>query len=458
MSWIDVEKSIRTILDMLELLQPISVRVILNRNMGKAEADDLMLYYCGKTNPSFEAIDSRFYSIMKTQKNVLRIPSIGQSILLSSLSINDGSAVFVPLRTSYGYAGFLWSCFENTAAAEKASDIILNCCESIELRLQRRLDNDLQTHTMAKHFTELLEKLKLPALILLLPDRVLVSNPSFEALKDKDAILNAIRGENDEADKANLLSGFDYIRKTVDFGGNKSGRVFVFPQAEADIREARFGENEIMYYRLLTEKALGSVALLESSGDFTNLQKGYIDKTVSPLQRLGTLFDYGANHYRGTENSTRSFEVVSVTKLTREIVYDLSPAARNKRVEIEMNATSGESGHVNGKAVGDPWLLSLAIFNLINNAVNASKMDGKPIFVSIKYNETDWTLRVEDFGNGISPLDLEKLQEQTDLDAAGNGIRGLSLVKYTAKVHNGKLLMESRLGKGSAFTLVIPYY
>ena len=85
-------------------------------------------------------------------------------------------------------------------------------------------------------------------------------------------------------------------------------------------------------------------------------------------------------------------------------------------------------------------------------------MDGKPIQVSIKYNETDWTLRVEDFGSGISPLDLEKLQEQTDLDAAGNGIRGLALVKYTAKVHNGKLLMESRLGKGSAFTLVIPYY
>ncbi len=458
MLWIDVENNIRTILDTLELLQPISVRVILNRNMGRADAEDLMLYYCGKTNPSFESIDSRFYGIMKTQKNTLRIPSVGQSTLLSSLSIDDGSAVFVPLRTTYGYAGFVWACFENIAAAEKAGDIFLNCCESIALRLQRRLDDDLKAHTLANHFAELLEKLKLPALILLLPDRVSVSNPSFEALKDKAGILNAIRGENDGADTANLLSGFDYIRKTVDFGGDKSGRVFVFPQADADIREARFGENEIMYYRLLTEKALGSIALLESSGEFTNLQKGCIDKTVSPLQRLETLFDYGANHYRGTENSTRAFEVVSVTKLTREIVYDLSPAARNKRVEIEMNATSGANGNVGGKAVGDPWLLSLSIFNLINNAVNASKMDGKPILVSIKYNEADWTLRVEDFGSGISPLDLEKLQEQTDLDAAENGIRGLSLVKYTAKVHNGKLLMESRLGKGSAFTLVIPYY
>ncbi len=458
MLWIDVEKDVRTILDTLELLQPISVRVILNRTTGRAEAEDLTLYFCGKTDPSFEAIDSRFYGIMKTQKNNLRIPSIGQSTLLSTLAIEDGSAVFVPLRTSYGYAGFVWACFESASFAEKAGDIFQCGCESIRLRLQRWLDDDLRTQTMANHFAELLEKLKLPALILLQPDRLLISNPSFETLKDKAAILSAIRSENDEGGSANQLSGFDFIRKTVDFGGDKTGQVYVFPQTDADIREARFGENEILYYRLLTEKALGSIALLESSGDLTNLQKGYIGKTVSPLQRLGTLFDYGANHYRGTENSAHSFGVISVTKLTREIVYDLSPAARNKRVEIEMNATSGENGHVAGKAVGDPWLLSLSIFNLINNAVNASKMDGKPIQVSIKYNENDWTLRVEDFGSGISPLDLEKLQEQTDLDAAGNGIRGLALVKYTAKVHNGKLLMESRLGKGSAFTLVIPYY
>ena len=43
-------------------------------------------------------------------------------------------------------------------------------------------------------------------------------------------------------------------------------------------------------------------------------------------------------------------------------------------------------------------------------------------------------------------------------EAAGSGLHGIALVKYVAKVHNGKLDIESRLGKGSVFTLTIPYF
>ena len=43
-------------------------------------------------------------------------------------------------------------------------------------------------------------------------------------------------------------------------------------------------------------------------------------------------------------------------------------------------------------------------------------------------------------------------------EAAGNGLHGIALVKYVAKAHNGKLEIESRLGKGSVFILTIPYY
>ena len=84
-------------------------------------------------------------------------------------------------------------------------------------------------------------------------------------------------------------------------------------------------------------------------------------------------------------------------------------------------------------------------------------MDGKPIRVSILYNEKDWSLRVEDFGSGIAPLDLEQMQAQNYAEAAAGGLRGIALVKYVAKAHNGKLEIESRLGKGSVFTLTIPY-
>ena len=203
---------------------------------------------------------------------------------------------------------------------------------------------------------------------------------------------------------------------------------------------------------------MGTLALLDSSGDLTNLQKSYIDKTEAPLNRLESLFAYGTKHYQRQENTALSFEVVSVTEIAKGVIFDLAAAARNKRVEIELNTDTGSKGRYTGKAVGDPWLLTLAIYDLLDNAIRFTPMDGKPVSVFIQYNDNDWMLRVEDFGAGISPLDLERMRELNYAEAAGNGLHGIALVKYVAKAHNGKLEIESRLGKGSIFILTIPYY
>ena len=59
--WTDIESGIRRILDTIGLLDPISVRFVLNRNAGHAGDSDLRLYSIGKTSAAFETIDSRFY-------------------------------------------------------------------------------------------------------------------------------------------------------------------------------------------------------------------------------------------------------------------------------------------------------------------------------------------------------------------------------------------------------------
>ena len=135
----------------------------------------------------------------------------------------------------------------------------------------------------------------------------------------------------------------------------------------------------------------------------------------------------------------------------------MAALARNKRVEIELDTEAGSKENSSGTVVGDPWLLTLSIFDLLDNAIRFTPMDGKAISVQIAYNESDWSLRVEDFGSGISPLDLERIQALNYAEAAGSGLHGIALVKYVAKVHSGKLQIESRLGKGSVFTLTIPY-
>ena len=456
--WTDIEAGIRRILDTVGLLEPISVRVVLNRNAGHAGDPDLRLYSIGKTSAAFEMIDSRFYGIMATQK-ILQIPSIRQSTLLSHLSFGEGSAVFVPVNSRFGYCGFIWACFPVEKYTDNAHDIFLSCCEWAEMILQKWLDEELSIPNQANHYVDLMERLKIPALIMLLPEKLLISNPSFEGMKEKEAFLNALRKESDQAEATGEhLSEFDFILKKIEFSDEQNGRIYVFPHAGGEFHEIRFGENEIQYYHLLIQKAMGTLALLDSSGDLTNLQKSYIDKTEAPLNRLESLFAYGTKHYQRQENTALSFEVVSVTEIAKGVIFDLAAAARNKRVEIELNTDTGSKGRYTGKAVGDPWLLTLAIYDLLDNAIRYTPMDGKPVSVFIQYNDNDWMLRVEDFGAGISPLDLERMRELNYAEAAGNGLHGIALVKYVAKAHNGKLEIESRLGKGSVFILTIPYY
>ena len=95
---------------------------------------------------------------------------------------------------------------------------------------------------------------------------------------------------------------------------------------------------------------MGSLELLESSGELTNLQKSYIDKTESPINRLEVLFGFGTKHYQRTENASMSFEVVSVTDIAREVIYDMAAVARNKRIEIELDTESGTKGRTAGNA------------------------------------------------------------------------------------------------------------
>ena len=455
--WADIENNIRTILDTIDFLGPVAARVVVNRNAGRAEPEDLRLYSLGRTNNAYESIDSRFYSIMRTQR-VLQIPSIQQSSLLSALNFGEGSAVFFPLNTRYGYCGFIWACFQADRFTEKVSDSFIGCCEWVELVIQKWLEAELNVQTQANHYVDLMERLKIPALILIEPDRLLISNTSFENMKDKESFLNLLRQGNDGAvGSGKSFSEFEYILKTIAFSSDQKGKIYIFPHTGGEVKEVRFGENEIQYYHLLTQKALGTLTLLESSGELSDLQKNYIGKMEYPLKRLENLFVFSTKHYQRIEKNPPTFEVLNVTEIAKEVVFDMAAAARNKRIEIELNTDAGSKSRTAGNAVGDSWLLTLSIFDLLDNAIRFTPMDGKPINVQIAYNENDWSLRVEDFGSGISPLDLERIQALNYAEAAESGLVGIALVKYVAKVHNGKLAIESRLGKGSVFTLTIPY-
>ncbi|MEW5993532.1 MAG: ATP-binding protein, partial [Candidatus Zixiibacteriota bacterium] len=104
----------------------------------------------------------------------------------------------------------------------------------------------------------------------------------------------------------------------------------------------------------------------------------------------------------------------------------------------------------------DPLLVRQALANIIENAVYA--YDEKPgtIEISATTSADTVTIKIRDYACGIPPEDLEKIFTPFySLRPSGTGL-GLPLAEKIVDLHNGSLTVESRLGQGTAFTVVLP--
>jgi signal transduction histidine kinase len=109
----------------------------------------------------------------------------------------------------------------------------------------------------------------------------------------------------------------------------------------------------------------------------------------------------------------------------------------------------------------DADALSRAMANLLSNAVKFTP-PGKTIRVGLSSHGENVVLDVEDEGIGIHPDEIKKVFEKffQGRNALGQSFKGtglgLTLVKHIVEAHGGSILVESRLGLGSKFTMVFP--
>jgi two-component system sensor histidine kinase BaeS len=105
----------------------------------------------------------------------------------------------------------------------------------------------------------------------------------------------------------------------------------------------------------------------------------------------------------------------------------------------------------------DPVRLRQALENLVDNAV-AHSPPGAAVVVSATSEDGKLRLAVADEGEGIPDARLERVLEPgvRFADRPGQGI-GLSVAREIAEAHSGSLEVESAPGRGSVFTLVLPF-
>ncbi len=149
-------------------------------------------------------------------------------------------------------------------------------------------------------------------------------------------------------------------------------------------------------------------------------------------------------------------ETVSVHEVVTQAVEQARPAANHREVTLQVAEVPRH-----WTVVGDRRQLVSALFNLLENAVKYSE-PGSTVEVLNATDGATIDVAVLDHGVGIPSRHLDRIFERfyrvdrgRGRDTGGTGL-GLSIVRHVVANHRGEVLVESREGEGSVFTLRLP--
>jgi len=144
-----------------------------------------------------------------------------------------------------------------------------------------------------------------------------------------------------------------------------------------------------------------------------------------------------------------------VVVLIKKLAEELTPSITLKKQILEVRTPKSL------KLRCDAVYLKIALMHLLKNASHYSE-EGKPILMTLERQDGLVVITVADKGVGIKKEDQRllfqkfmRISNQLSDFVDGNGL-GLYVAKQIIALHNGTILLESRHGHGSTFTVKLP--
>lgn len=181
--------------------------------------------------------------------------------------------------------------------------------------------------------------------------------------------------------------------------------------------------------------------------------------TVSTIERqnirLQKLIDQVLNNSLGYQEIKLNNEAVNTAEYLNMIVDDFELSLDSKSIQINKNISTNQTVFI------DKFYFTTAILNILENAVKYGKEDLKINF-SATIND-HFAVTISDNGIGIPKKEIQFLFDK--FYRVGNkeihNVKGLGLGLYYTnqiiKAHQGKILVESEVGKGTTVKIVIPF-
>jgi signal transduction histidine kinase/HAMP domain-containing protein len=201
----------------------------------------------------------------------------------------------------------------------------------------------------------------------------------------------------------------------------------------------------------------GYTSMLPMVGEVNEQQREYTNKIIETVDDITRMADELLDMRRIDSNSLIDAEKIAPAEILNAVVEDMQPQILNRKIQIMPELTLSQDVMIEADRV----LLQRALFNLLENAVKFSPLGGQ-VNLRLQVSEKSVTFVIQDHGPGIAPLDqpdiFDRVKPSLNKDGTvqrGSGL-GLSIVKSIAARHQGRVWVESQLGKGCTFYLEIP--
>jgi two-component system, OmpR family, sensor kinase len=192
-------------------------------------------------------------------------------------------------------------------------------------------------------------------------------------------------------------------------------------------------------------------AHLQLMDDDPEERRRSIELALDELDRMGTIVGDLKVLAEAEQPGFLRREWIDLADFTREL------ASKGRALASRHWPIDSEGG---AAFFADRYRLTEAVMNLAHNAVQHTD-DSDTIAVGTSVSENEVQLWVRDTGTGIPMSDQARIFDRftrgtgTHSRYPGSGL-GLAIVKAIAEAHGGRVEVESRLGEGSTFTIVVP--
>ena len=276
----------------------------------------------------------------------------------------------------------------------------------------------------------------------------IITKNAFTPIEKIRRIAEKINEGNDLSQRINLGKGDDELHTLANTFDVMFDRLQTSFENEIQFTSDVSHELRTPITVILTQAEYGKDSI--SSVEDAQKSFGIIEKEGQKMSKLVSQLLTLARMERGRQKL--NIENINLSELLEIIIETQTLSAKTKNIKFVTKIMPEIYANI------DEMMIMRVFTNLISNAISYGKQNGT-ITVELFLQENRIVSKISDDGIGISEDKLDKIWLRFyQVDPSKNGDNsglGLSMVKKIIELHKGEIFVESELGKGTTFTIIL---